>query len=485
MAIFSRRELQKRLNILSRILGVKKLRQIVKSLNIEGSVANEKRFLESLSTAWEVVILSAFVELGNTKHEKEISNGKKPDIFYSDNGISFIGDVFTISDEQQHIKNPVDEFSNIIQKIWRNEGPKTGALSWDIKSVCLKPPPTPKPKIHPQPLTIHLSSRLRPINRRSIPRICLPPLKHLDDYLNKTVSPFIRELAINPNNPKRIDIDEYFDEETIVRFSITYNPKKKYFTGTHQSYTTVTDIERHVLWRRLLEKRKQFLNANENMPRILFVCDGNSQALKATTGGGSDYQLEEVLDHFWKRPRIPYEQSDKWIVEKDISAAISFSIISNPRSFGFDLGDREFHINPKLFINPHCNFPLDENAIELVNQAISKIPIPIESPQNVLIQIKSNPNKSRHLGRLTMSGDKIEISSIDLLHILSGQLSIDDFCKNYRLEKNPFLNFLLNSQTIKTMKVESAGERDDDKIIIEFNSYDPAIGPFIVPKKGK
>lgn len=40
-------------------------------------------------------------------------------------------------------------------------------------------------------------------------------------------------------------------------------------------------------------------------------------------------------------------------------------------------------------------------------------------------------------------------------------------------------------QTIKSMRVEPASDRDDDKIIIEFVSQDAAIGPFIAPESSR
>ena len=88
MSIFTRREIQKRLNAVARIVGKNKLNRIVRDLNIEGNKSNDKIFLEALAVTWEVVIVSAFTELGDTKYEMKISNGKRPDIFFCDQGIS-------------------------------------------------------------------------------------------------------------------------------------------------------------------------------------------------------------------------------------------------------------------------------------------------------------------------------------------------------------------------------------------------------------
>ncbi len=83
-----------------------------------------------------------------------------------------------------------------------------------------------------------------------------------------------------------------------------------------------------------------------------------------------------------------------------------------------------------------------------------------------------------------MKQNSIEMSGVELLRILSGELSLEDFCRNYSLRSNPFKDALMRFQTIKSVKVEPLADRDDDKIIIEFGTHDAAIGPFRVPEDG-
>ncbi len=474
MSIFARREIRERLNSFTRIVGKKKLSQIVRDLNIEGNTSNNKRLLESLAVAWEVVIVSAFCELGNTKYEMKISNGKRPDFFFCDRGVSLIGDVLTVSDDQQHKKNPVDEFSTIIGNIWKDLGPQKGSLSWRVEGVDLKPPSAPKTASFWGPF--HLSSRLK--------RLSLPPSSQLSEYLHTKVCPFFKELRTSPDRPNCLHIDEQYDPETTVRFSIAYTPEGSGFSGTYPSYTTITDIERHVLWRRLIEKSEQFALATEEFPRILFVCDGGCAALSDSLGGGSEYHFEEVLDHFWRRPEFSKDRRWFWITEEGISAVVVLSIESINAPLGF-LNQSEFISKARLYSNPYSRFPLNEMSTELLNKVVSRLPAPIESPSNVLRLVGSNPISSRHLGVFTMKQNGIVMSGVDLLRILSGELSIEEFCRNYNLPSNPFKDALMRFQTIKSVKVEAAANRDDDKIVIEFGTHDAAIGPFRVPEGDK
>lgn len=477
MSIFARREIQTILDSYESIVGKKKLRQIITALNIEGSETNEKRVLESVSRTWEIAIISAFAMCGNIKHESKISNGKCPDIFYRDQDISLLADVFAVSDDQQHKKNPADEFSSIIQKLWRDLGPRKGTLAWRIEAIDL-PASTPAPSVLCWPL--HLSSRGRPINRGTLKRLALPPSSGLSEYLRKKVSPFFEELQASSNIAKSLQVDEPYDAEIAVRFSITYSPNGTGLSGTYPAYTTISDIERHVLWGRLTDKSKQFALATEEMPRVIFVCDAGCEALSNSLAGvANEYRIEEILDHFWRRPVYSTDQGWSWITENNISAVLVLSIeaVSAPL---FLPVHREFSIKARLYTNHYSRYPLNESSTKLLGRIVSKLPKPIESPSNALRAASVNPITSRRLGGFTMSQNAIEISGIELLQILSGELSPEDFCRNYSLSSNPFKNALMAYRTIESVKVEPAVDRDDDKIIIEFGSYDAAIGPFRV-----
>jgi len=479
MSIFTRRELQKRLNSLGGIVGKKKLERIVRDLNVEGNEFNSKRYLESLAVAWEVVIVSAFVELGGTKYEKRMSNGKRPDILFCNGGATLVADVVTVSDEQQHKKNPVEDFVAVIMKMWRASGLQKGGLSWRVEGVDLElKADTPEPRSSWGPL--HLSSRLRPINRHPVKRLALPPADRLNEYLYEKAWPFFEKLRAFPDKPVRLDVDDLYNQNITVRFSLAYDPQGYGFTGGYPSYTTITDIESHVLWRRLVEKSDQFSLAKEEFPRVLFVCDGGCAALQhPSMGGGLDYRCEELLDHFWRRPVFSEDRRWSWIVEKGISGVIVLPIepVNDRLRFPWQ---RDFRLRPKLCLNPHSCFPLDKTTGELLWKVVSRLPPPLESPDNAMRAIRANRFSSRRLGYFNM-GRNIEMSGVELLQILSGELSVDEFCRNYKLAANPFKEALKRFRSIKSVRVEPVSNRDDDKIVFEFGPHDAAIGPFITP----
>ncbi|OAI02940.1 hypothetical protein A1353_14875 [Methylomonas methanica] len=479
--IFTRREIQERLNIISSIVAKRKLRQILNLLNIEGNQSNSKRILESLAWTWEISVVASFCKLGNTKYEMKISNGKNPDVFFDDHGVSLLCDVFTVSDDQQHRKNPVEEFSRLLSEIWKECGPEKGSLSWRVESIDLDPVNASEVPITFS-LPFHLSSRARPINRRSLTRLLLPPSETMKEYLYSKVSPFFKSLRLSPT-PQTLSVDENYHKELRVCFSIRYAPDGFGMSGSYRSYTPIEDIERHVVWGRLEAKRIQFARATEKCPRVLIVCDGGCAGLRSSVMGTHDYAFDEILDHFWRRPIYSVDAGWSWITETDISAVLVLSVESNPAIFG--LPEREFFLKPLLFLNPYCQFPLKEKETALLSQAVSTIPTPIESPSNVLRFTSSNPVSTRHNGTFTMSSKHLEISSITLLKILAGELSAEEFCREYQLDFNPFKSALMGFQTIEKISLESVSNRDDDKIIIQLKSYDASIGPFKAPDADK
>lgn len=81
-----------------------------------------------------------------------------------------------------------------------------------------------------------------------------------------------------------------------------------------------------------------------------------------------------------------------------------------------------------------------------------------------------------------MAHNRIEISGLDLLRILSGDLSMEDFCHDHSLPSNPFKDALRRCQTIESVEVEPVSDRDDDRAIFHLREYDTAIAPFRMPE---
>jgi len=428
LPIFSRREIQKCIDSVSPIIGRRKLKPIITALNIAGKDSNEKRHIECLSNIWEVVVLSLFPQSGVLKYEIPISNGKTPDINYHDDQISLIGDIFAVSDDQQRKKNPADEFSNIILKMKKKFGPKNGGLFWRIESIDIKTK-----------------------NGLTVKRLALPPLNQLEAYLQNKVRPFFDRLKRLPSEQHSYSVDEYYDSKTKVKFLLRFKPKQSLYINSYDSFTHITDIKSHVLWRRLEDKENhQFKNATEEAARIIFICDNGCSALKSSP--------KNILDYFWN-----YSNS--------ISAAVVLSIGSESR----------INLRSAIYYNPNCPYSLTESHTEFLKDLLNKIPQPINSPENTLTSIRRNPKATTHLGGLVVSDNKIQMSGIELLKILAGKMSLNSFCEANSLDNNPFEDKINNLKTIKNIEVVPCDGRDDDIVTIEFRNDDSALDIFKIP----
>lgn len=77
----------------------------------------------------------------------------------------------------------------------------------------------------------------------------------------------------------------------------------------------------------------------------------------------------------------------------------------------------------------------------------------------------------------------VSISSRDLMQLLSGELSQEDFSKAYRFDAqhvNPFALALSQGRLIRSASVRKL-DGDDDVVTFEFGQIDAAIAPFFMP----
>ena len=79
---------------------------------------------------------------------------------------------------------------------------------------------------------------------------------------------------------------------------------------------------------------------------------------------------------------------------------------------------------------------------------------------------------------MSMQGDKITFSSVDILKILAGEITTDDL---FRDMENPFAQALKNGQSIRSMNLNETSEIDDDDLEIVLRDFDAAIGFFRNP----
>ena len=478
MPIFSRRLIQERINALSSVAGVKHTRSLIRKLNIEQSETNNKSHLEALSATWEVALVSSFIDFGNVGYEKKISSGKTPDLSFSlDSPDGFLGEIVTISDDEQHSKNPISKFQKTLFELQRKFNIiGKGGLNWHVESVDLNIPDDLEKErwrdfswaAHPYEPTVH---------KRKIIRLKLPPEKELERWLQERVTTFFREIGQMPEVGRRIRIKEAYSEDIEVEFLLEWKPKVNHSGGSYASYNKANDPERHVLWRRLLEKSDQFEGASEAVPRIVFVCDGGCDVLDDHGGGGQPNQITDIIRYFWRRQFFDERSGSwSWHEEKNLSAVVTLPIVDRDP---YSMAHREdIVIKPRLFENPHASFPLNDKHVQTLEAALRAMPKPIRTAESALVGIRRSKIETIGKGSMSMQGAKIMFSSIDMLKILAGEITVDDL---FRDLDNPFATALKNGQSIRSVSLKETGETDDDDLELELRDFDAAIAFFRNP----
>ena len=187
MAIFSRRQIQTKIDSLSEIIPRKKLQRLVKHLNLEYSQKKSEQYVEALSAEWEIVLVDAFAKAGSIQYERRASNGKEPDIYFRSDKIMFLGDIFAVSDESQKSKNPINLFHETIYNLWIETGLESGGLKWEVEALELaRPNPTTPPSDKPRKIVVYNHK----VINRSIPRLLLPPEEFLEEWCRKKLRSF-------------------------------------------------------------------------------------------------------------------------------------------------------------------------------------------------------------------------------------------------------------------------------------------------------
>jgi len=81
-------------------------------------------------------------------------------------------------------------------------------------------------------------------------------------------------------------------------------------------------------------------------------------------------------------------------------------------------------------------------------------------------------------GSMSMQGDKITFSSIQMLKILAGETTMDDL---FRGMENPFARALKSGQSISSVELKDTPDIDDDDLEFTLRDFDAAIAFFRNP----
>ena len=365
--------------------------------------------------------------------------------------LAVVGDVLTVSDKGLDENNPVDVLFEQTPVIARKHGVDPVKLAYKINGV-------------------------RTGKRGQVKvQLALPNRGQMIALLHSEVVPWLK--AINTKSHQK-DIFKPSDKK--FDFSITYDPAQTSTIGSYTNYDVAPSKEVNPLYKALKAKTGQLEGAHERAFKLLVACDGDcglfrSDASMASMGG--TFTDRQVVDHF-----LTKHSSIDGVLLIGVEEKRDFFSTQTNRRLRFDLRVRA-SIDPKRLASPYAE--LDE----LIRSALIHFPEPHLAPYNAARRCLEEETRHRAQGRyrLTSGGVgsmSVSISARDLMQLLSGKLSQEDFCKAYRFDVqhvNPFALALSQGRLIQRASLATL-DGDDDLVIFEFGEIDPAIAPFFMPR---
>jgi hypothetical protein len=427
MALFSRRTLQRILSENASFMTEKQNSNIRDLLN--------KPHENYLATEWEQVILNATSKFGAVQYEPQLGCSKPDLVFRSTDGsLEFIADVTAPSDQGFHDLNPVDTFEEEFWRLLRKNNWTAGGF--DIRTDA-----------HTKVVYRGADDRIR---------LKLPARAKWDEEIfNSRFYAFLRNVRKQPEQRHQFDA-----VSSATGVHISYDPARRGFYGaTHLAFTLAMARDRNPVYSALKSKGDQIKGARYEGMAGIFLCDGGCQMV-STYQGSSSFSVDDVIQYFFR------QFDSVWFVTV----------------FGVKESNGHVSVQTKLHPSPKKHGTDFSHLKQIVEKISRSLPEPQRSPYGARYRVKARDLTGRYYGVL-QSGGPVKMSAREMLEILAGVKSVDQFEQNYSLEpgSNPFKLMLQQGRLISKVTVEHLPEKDDDVVTIEFGDPDSAVASFRVP----
>ena len=430
MAIFSRRIIQKCLDANRLILERDQTQKHINLLNQENDPA------VVIATEWEVVIINALSKKGQVLHEKEFKNGSaRPDIYFTTNNIEFVADITTISDKSYNDNNPADYFCDCIYDYFKKiDAPHNG-------------------------LSISIGNKENgPYGNKKV-KLLIPDKNDIPSFIKNE----LRELAYSiKNNPSKL-FKKIFNSKDIS-IHITYTPNQEFSHIDYRSYNTPYSLTKNPLLNRLKNKNEQIKKSKYEGVAGVFVCDGDCSLLNRNDSGLEEYSKERIIDYFFRN-----------------NTTLSFVIVvSIDEQYNPIDGKRNIRFKHNLYENQYSKRPSSKELKNILDLTMQILPNPQCSIINAINHMNRNKNKGRSLyGGLELSANRIKLPSRMITEFFAGRINYDKLNDDYKRMINEFFDRQIKSGgMIDSIDIEKCSTSDDDWVIINYNTNDPAISKY-------
>ncbi len=395
------------------------------------------------------MFLRGFCAVGKLGHEVQLPNGRRPDIEFPlsvpGRDVVLVGDVTTVSDTGLDERNPVDFLGDEIERLAK--------------------------KYHLDPRHFRFQVEGNRVGKYHKARIelALPGRHRLGTILRKDFEPFVRDVRKNPRTPR-----DFKQSDGEAMFNVMYDPTSRLGGGGgYLSYDIAVSLTNNPVFAALRLKADQLRDAPEGAIRLIVLCDAGC-ATMSRSGSSSvfGYDASAIAREFLRQ-------------HSSISVVLLVTVTGSAL-----IGRRDYRVKLDLIAQRR----IDQSVLCSVQATLADVVATLPTPvRNCASAARWSLEKGYGIGMAGgyKAGHTIKISSRALLDLLAGRTTSKEFRERHGWGEPPavgaghdldFFNRALKAgRMIRSIKVESAGDQDDDWLEFEFGDQDAAITPFHVP----
>lgn len=402
----------------------------------------EKETDQTRAAEWEVAIGYALTHVGKIEGFQQ-QRGGNPDFVWTLQERPIIVEVTSISDASLHDHNPVQLFTGELGRIAAKHGiTQRGTFSYQFGSV----------------------------QEQDRITVAVPTKKdHVQFFQHPDFSAFLKQVR---REPLRQHTYTFFERGAAS--TISYQPGKRFSSGSYPSYTAPQTYRHPPIFNALKKKERQIKESGVTQPAILFICDNDCDALsQAHTGTAGDrlgmrdivglflngQRRQMIGDLIWKQG-VPAQASR-------IHAVIWISVKERWEMFSPNrILSLSVHIEYADYAEPYLR---TGEFLNQLNQALSCLPIPLQAPRNAGMERRY----PKHYGGWTMSTSEVKFSALTLQKLLTGEISYAEFvCDHADLVAH--LRYLADQGSmIDFATIDICENEDDDWIRFGFGGLNP------------
>lgn len=444
MALFLRREIQRRIEEAAAFVPGDKLDGLVRRLNLVNK--------QSVEAQWELACLTAFSRVGDVGYETPFPAGTSfPDIHFKQGSFSFVVDVTSASDSGYEDENPINEFGRAVEKLYRKHQAR-GGFSVKIDSEVVGP---------------YGDARVK---------LFIPGKSEVHAFMRQHFSDFVRNAVANPEVPASCSAQ--FDGRVVA---MAYNPRQRPYDhgASYLSPNVPYSARRNPVHNALKAKKEQLKKSGFTGLKGIVLCDASCRMLTASNGG-SGFTLRDILARFSAGT-------------KTVDFVLTIGVEEQTSSWGHR---STYRFRPYLHLRDGLPVVDKDNITRVITMAVRHLPAPKRAGYQALYQLDHGSPPSAWYAGISGSFElarndqsmKIKLSSRRLLALIAGEITAEEFRSSYSLPQGPnktpldiLGRAIKDGRMIEDAGVEPNFDEDDDHVVLVLGAVDAASAKFRRP----